>query len=228
MLKIRKDIVFEKPENRIREYCEIEIYYGYDDKHTVDNVLTKDDICNANHLHAMIDRYNPNESANLLKNTTKIGQVLEVVPRVDIFALTNEEWSFAKTAIEKLFAEFLSVDGIGLAKTTKILHLKRPNLFPVLDRLVMMFLLNCDISETSKSRQIELAIEALENTRECLIKQEDAFRHLVADLEDLPIALTPVRIFDILCWSTEKWDILRKLTAPHGIPSKSLLRPSAL
>ena len=33
------------------------------------------------------------------------------------------------------------------------------------------------------------------------------------------------RIFDILCWTTEKWDKRGIHNAPYGIPHKSLLKP---
>jgi hypothetical protein len=222
MIQIRKGIIFENPELRIREYCEIEIYRGYDDKHSVNNIVTEEDIKNANRLYAMINRYNRNESSNLLRNTKRIENVLKEVPEKELFSFATEEWSLMKATIEALLTEFLTVDGIGLAKATKILHLKRPNLFPVLDRYVMMFLLGVDNSATSKSRQIELGIEALEVTRTLLVSQKASFVDLTEHLKDLPITLTPVRIFDILCWSTEKWDILEELKAPYGTPHKSL------
>jgi len=66
MIKLRKDTVFEDPQERICEYCSIEIYHGYDDKHSINNVLTKEDIDAANNLYAMIDRYDNTESARLL------------------------------------------------------------------------------------------------------------------------------------------------------------------
>ena len=56
-----------------------------------------------------------------------------------------------------------------------------------------------------------------------MIRQEDAFKGLVNRTRDLPIRLTAVRIFDILCWTTEKWDLRRSLNAPYGTPHKSLL-----
>jgi hypothetical protein len=59
-----------------------------------------------------------------------------------------------------LLAELLSVSGIGLAKATKILHLKRPNLFPVLDSFVLKFLLNTDISDVEKRRQLDIGLKA--------------------------------------------------------------------
>ncbi len=40
------------PEDRIREYCEIEIYQGYDDKHSITNKITRSDVDAANKLYA--------------------------------------------------------------------------------------------------------------------------------------------------------------------------------
>lgn len=44
MIKLRDDIVFEDPESRIREYCEIEEYRGYDDRHNTNAVISQEDI----------------------------------------------------------------------------------------------------------------------------------------------------------------------------------------
>ena len=97
--------------------------------------------------------------------------------------------------------------GIGLAKATKILHLKRPNLFPVLDSFVINFLLGINVSSVEKRHQLDIGIQALEKTREIMIKQKGEFEKLIEQTRDLPIPLTPIRMFDILCWTTEKWDI---------------------
>jgi hypothetical protein len=103
------------------------------------------------------------------------------------------------------------------------LHLKRPNLFPILDSFVIKLLLNADIPDVEKGLQLGIGLQALERTREIMTEQEAAFTELVNQTQDLPIALTPVRLFDILCWTAEKWDIRRNLTAPYGTPHKSLL-----
>lgn len=50
MIKLRDDIVFEDPQSRIREYCEIEIYRGYDDKRSVNNNINRS-------MHACISHY---------------------------------------------------------------------------------------------------------------------------------------------------------------------------
>lgn len=55
VIKLRNDVIFEDPLSRILEYCEIEVYQGYDDKHAIDDNLTQEDIHTANKLYAMID-----------------------------------------------------------------------------------------------------------------------------------------------------------------------------
>lgn len=223
VIRLRDDIIFEDPESRIREYCEVEVYRGYDDRRNINEGISKIDIDSANNLYAMIDRYNNTESRRLLSRSERIRGILAKIPNSNIFAITQNEWNEVKNNIQALFEEFLSVGGIGLAKSTKILHLKRPNLFPILDSFVIRFLLNAKISDAEKSLQLGIGLQALERTREIMKEQQPAFEELVNQTRDLPIALTPVRSFDILCWTTEKWDIRKNLAAPYGTPHKSLL-----
>jgi len=223
MIRLREDIVFEYPESRIREYCSIEIYRGYDDRHSINDIVSKEDIDAANKLYAMIDRYDRKESKRLFSRSGRISKILSMVPNKDISALSPDAWFELRKKIKELLAEFLSVEGVGLAKTTKILHLKRPNLFPVLDSFVIKFLLYINIADVEKNRQVEIGLQALEHVRDIMRKQKTAFEELIERTNDIPIALTSVRMFDILCWTTEKWDIRKKLSAPYGVPHKSLL-----
>ncbi|MBE0634084.1 hypothetical protein IH574_05890, partial [Candidatus Bathyarchaeota archaeon] len=55
-IRLRDDVFFSDPVSRISEYCEIEVYEGYDDRHTENNVIMQADIDSANNLYAMIDR----------------------------------------------------------------------------------------------------------------------------------------------------------------------------
>jgi len=223
MIKLREDIVFVDPESRIREYCEIEIYKGYDDKHSVNDRITEKDIDAANKLYAMIDRYDGEESRRLLSHAGTVQACLSSIPNVDLHDISDEEWMDLKIKIRKLFNEFLSIRGIGLAKATKILHLKRPKLIPVLDSFVIHFLLGINISDYDKNKQVDISLQALDLIREIMIKQRDAFEKLAQQTCNLPIHLTNLRLFDILCWTAEKWDIMGKRNAPYGNAHKSLL-----
>ena len=225
MIKVRDDVVFQDPQTRIREYCRIEIYQGYDDKHAINNILSKEDIEAANNLYAMIDRYDNTESKRLLNHSDAIAHFLLSIPNREIYIISNEEWSTIRKNISRLLAEFLSLRGFGLAKATKILHLKRPSLFPVLDSFVVKFLLGVDISVTGKNRQVNIGLQAIEEARKIVTDQKKEFQELAKDLSDLPIPLTLIRMFDILCWTTEKWDIRGIHKAPYGTPYESLLKP---
>lgn len=223
MIRLRDDIVFENPESRIREYCAVEIYQGYDDKHNINDHISQGDIDAANRLYAMINRYDKTESRRLLQHDKIISNFLASIPNKDLFAFPETEWDSLKENIRELLAQFLSIRGIALAKATKILHLKRPRVFPVLDRFVIRFLLGVDVSNVEKDRQLDVGINAFEKVRETIADQKSEFTKLAEQTSDLPIPLTPVRMFDILCWTAEKWDIVGNLNAPYGVPYKSLL-----
>jgi hypothetical protein len=140
-----------------------------------------------------------------------------------VYTLNDEEWDNLQGDIRDLFLKFLLIHGFGLAKTTKILHLKRPEVFPVLDSLVVKFLLGAQLG-FDRDRDIKLGLNALDKMRNIILDNLDEFVTLKNSLSDLPIPLTITRLFDILCWSTEKWDIQGRLRAPKGIPSVSLLK----
>ena len=61
MIRLRRDVIFDNPECRIREYCDIEIYHGYDNRHNVTDAISIQDIKVANKLYAM-KRFNSNQA----------------------------------------------------------------------------------------------------------------------------------------------------------------------
>ncbi|MHA1169593.1 MAG: DUF6308 family protein, partial [Candidatus Hodarchaeales archaeon] len=220
-IRLRDDVYFDDPEPRIREYCDIEVYQGYDDQHTVDDLITQRDIDSANNLYAMINRYDPKEGARILDQAPKIATMLGKISNEAIYLYEDKDWENAKPKIKALLASMASIHGVGLAKATKILHLKRPRLFPVLDSYVVQFLTGK--TYTSSTRDTELALKGLDISRELIRDQVAEFTELQMKLGNLPIPLTEVRLFDILCWSAYKWDILGRTTAPNGKTYKSLI-----
>ncbi len=42
------------------------------------------------------------------------------------------------------------------------------------------------------------------------------------NIVDLPIPMTNARLYDILCWTEEKWVIRKNRNAPGGTASKSV------
>jgi hypothetical protein len=88
----------------------------------------------------------------------------------------------------------------------------------------MRFLLNKELG-MDKHRDISYALAALNKFRKTVSSQMSEYESLSSSLQDLPIPLTKARIYDILCWTTQKWDILKIHLAPYGRATKSLLNP---
>ncbi|MBT8171498.1 hypothetical protein KJN74_01325, partial [Candidatus Bathyarchaeota archaeon] len=78
MITLRDDVVFDNPQFRIREYCEIEVYKGYDDRHNLSNFISKEDVVAANILNATIDRIDKQESKRLLIQSQNISRILSL------------------------------------------------------------------------------------------------------------------------------------------------------
>lgn len=130
---------FSDPEGRIREYCKIEVYRAYDGRHSIDNSITMNDVKAANELYARIDRYDPSESSRIV-DAKGVEAALASVDDLDLALMTHAEWAVMMPRLRTLLTEFLGIRGVGIAKATKILHLKRPHLFPILDSFVVKFL----------------------------------------------------------------------------------------
>jgi hypothetical protein len=201
-------LLFPLPEDRIREYCRLEVYHGYDDFHSVDSVVSRKDIEATKRIFSMIDQHEHSESISIL-NSSAIAPALSRVPDEELGTIPNEDWYKIKESVGSLFDVFHNIAYVGLAKTAKILHLKRPNLFPILDSYVVEFLTGvrlCDVS--SRHALTDTGMRAMEIARKDIAGNFTSFRQLKRALSDLPIPLTAARMYDILCWTTWKWDIL--------------------
>ncbi len=214
-------MIFRKPELRIREYCEIEIYREYDGKHSIDNHISRKDIAAANELYALIDTYDKDQSKRLLQKSKIISKALAKIPNTPLHEISDTRWEETKEHIENVLKVVLELKGFGLARATKILHLKRPELFPILDSYVVAFLL-ADILGT-KSKNLRVGLRCMEIARKTIRKNITGFETLQKSIKDLPEYLSIVRLFDILCWTTAKWDLQGITTAPHGKAERSLL-----
>lgn len=213
--------VLDNPEERIREYCDIEIYQGYDDFHNVTDEISWEDIRAADRLYANIMRFWSSAAEGMVESL-KIPVVLRKIENIDLGDIRDSQWPDTKSRLRELLQTFLSIRGVGLAVATKVLHLKRPKLIPILDSYVMRFLSDVDTSQIPKTALLEYAIQAFEISRRDLARNRQNFDVLQNNLRDLPIPLEKVRMYDILCWTIEKWDLRKERTAPYGKPSRSL------
>ena len=217
---------FERPEERIREYCEVEVYRdrnyagGYDDRHNVNDSIAREDLESANNLYAGIRRI---DFRKILVDP-EIPQRLSALRDEKLEATTDEEWGSTRELIRPLVSAFLSMHAIDLAKTMKILHLKRPHLLPVLDSYVVKFVTGNDVevNRFSKGELLQIGLDALDIVRADLIKNRSAFEVLQARLVDLPAPLTVVRLYGILCWTQEKWVNRKNPSSKYGTAVRSL------
>jgi hypothetical protein len=106
-IRLRDDVFINDPVSRIREYCEIEVYEGYDDRLTENNVIMQADIDSANNLYAMIDRYDRTESRRILEQSVRLSSLLAEIPVKAIYLYDDDEWSDLKPKIEALLIKML-------------------------------------------------------------------------------------------------------------------------
>jgi len=229
---LANDIEFHRTEERIREYCDVEVYRdrnykgGYDDRHNPTDLITKEDLEAANNLYA---RMSVLDFRRILGNA-EIPGLMSAVRDVELASVTDEEWNSVKTAVRPLLSAFLAIQNVKLAKTMKILHLKRPHLFPILDSFVVKFLTGNDMEKNrfSDEELLEIGLDSLEKARKDIIKNMAAFEALQSRLSNLPTPLTVVRMYDILCWTQEKWVNRGDTSAPYGVASRSLNQSARL
>jgi len=225
-IRLSNGAIFQRPEERIREYCAIEVYRdigyrgGYDDHHSITDAVTAEDIEAANNLYANLTLLDRRRMVGNAAISAKLAAVMDI----DLGEASDEEWNFVKATVTPLLAEFLSIPQVKLAKAMKVLHLKRPHLFPILDSFVVRFLTGNDVEENifSEEELLQIAISSLEKARADISENRAAFHDLETRLSDLPTKLTAVRMYDILCWTQEKWVKCGNTDAPLGTASLSL------
>ncbi|MGD0121693.1 MAG: DUF6308 family protein [Candidatus Limnocylindrales bacterium] len=137
-------------------------------------------------------------------------------PSWDLFDLSAAEWVRVRPAIEQALREVIGPYR-NLAVATKVLHLKRPGIFPVLDSLVVD-----QIGGGSHP-----AIEMVSHLRDQGIANRaalDAIRERLAAtiVDDQPIRRSPVRILDGLLWTSHP---RTSLAAKHLIGWERVMRP---
>lgn len=223
-IKLSNGTVISNLEERIREYCRVEIYHKYDDCHDVNNIITLKNIDAANKLYARISK----TVAERVIQSESIRNTLAVIDNKEMGEINKENWKDYKEKLYHLLLSFCSIKGVGIAVATKILHLKRPKLIPILDSFVVKFLLEIDIQDINKRYLPEIGIKSIDMIREDIMRNLEAFTILQERLSDLSIPLSKVRLYDILVWSTEKWIIRGYLTAPYGRPKVPMMVNSSV
>jgi hypothetical protein len=97
------------------------------------NKLTPEDVKRANKLGARthLDYWHP----------LFIESISAIPDGLDLICMTDEEWQSVQQDIEKCLSTLLNNIGIACAVLTKVLHIKRPNLIPVCDSIIIEYML---------------------------------------------------------------------------------------
>ena len=103
--------------------------------------------------------------------------------------------------LRQLFDAFAGIRGVGLSKTTKALHPKRPALIPMLDSIVQEYLADDDPGAQAPFGR--RALELVRGYKSDLDRNSAAVRAIRQELAGRGYELTEVRILDLLILSVQ-------------------------
>jgi len=172
-------------------------YYKHYDCASIeqDNTLRDSDILVANKLGA---RIGPESLLMFRRNRTKIEAALKSVP---VGIALDDSWPDEESmweAIGNVYRACWTSD-VGEARTTKVLHKKRPQLIPIIDGQMVIGWYYAGYSGPKKWG-IDRMVEVTERIREDMRRNTDPLRELQKELVEAGINLTRVRLFDMVLW----------------------------
>jgi hypothetical protein len=215
----------------VREYCEVEVYRdrnyrgGYDDHHRVTDTVTGEDVEAANNLYAKLSSLDRGR----ITHSAEVSETLAALRDDELGEIEDGRWKGVRTELAQLFSSFLSIHNVTLGQATKIAQLKRPHLVPILDPLVVKFLTGNDVERNvfSTGELLQMGMDCFDLARSDLSKNRASFAALQTGLGDLPAPLTNARLYDILCWTQEKWVNRGDTAGPFGTAGRSLNQRAA-
>jgi uncharacterized protein DUF6308 len=139
------------------------------------------------------------EIAAILERRGRIEEALGEIP-LDA-SLTGAPRSVPWSALTELIDAFGGIRGVGLSKTTKTLHKKRPALIPILDSVVQAYLTASDPDRGPSESFGALAVGLVRQYKRDLDRNRRSLRELRRQLAKHSHVLTEVRILDLLIWT---------------------------
>jgi len=137
------------------------------------------------------------EIAAILERRTRIARALRAIP--SDASLVGADHSVPWQPVGQLYDAFAGIRGVGLSKTSKALHRKRPALIPMLDSVVQGYLAADD-----PGKQVafgERALALIRGYKRDLDCNRAALHTLRRELRQRGHVLTEVRIIDLLIWA---------------------------
>jgi Family of unknown function (DUF6308) len=123
-----------------------------------------------------------------------------IEPGLDLIETGEARWRRlgAEELVRVALAETVAARR-GLAVSTKLLHLKRPRLFPILDEFVAV-MLGMNVTATAPERKLEIAMDLVLHLRREGRRNHEPLRSIQAALDERSIRLSLVRILDAVLW----------------------------
>jgi hypothetical protein len=144
-------------------------------------------------------RISAREIGEILERRSAIERALRAIARDA--SLAGPQRSVPWPALNRLFAAFADIRGVGFSKMTKSLHPKRPALVPVLDSVVQKHLADDDPGKEPPFPDRALALTR--GYKRDLDRNRSALQAARRELARRGHPITEVRILDLLIWSVE-------------------------
>lgn len=122
-----------------------------------------------------------------------------------------DQWHAVKPTLKNALIG-ITAPGRNVSVATKMLHLKRPSLFPVLDRLVVESIGGRYYTGKFPDRRADRSLEFIEHLRGQAVAAQEPLQQIQARLADVDLSRTVTRILDGLLWMTNP----RSELAPLG------------
>lgn len=169
---------------------------GFDDK-TRDSAPTRIEARDVDAINATMRARSPQTAWAALRDR-ELTWLAEVSPRWDLAVLNDRAWhTDAAPALESAFAELLK-KGRGVSVSTKMLHLKRPRLVPVLDSLVVAQL-GAPMPTTPAK-----AVGVVDHVRQVVHDNASVLQQIIDYLGLHGVDRSHVRVLDALLWGSHK------------------------
>lgn len=159
-----------------------------------DSSLADLDILAANNIRARMDG---RAFLTFKRNKAKIERALRALP-VDV--ALDDPWPDEHSMWQAIADASLACwdEQVREARVTKVLHKKRPRLTPLIDGLVVISKYYAGYAGARGG--VPGMIAVTRRIREDMMRNATTLQDLQKTLEDRPINLTRVRLFDILLW----------------------------
>ena len=195
-LVLRNGAAIEDPLGTALEFIAQDSSYRNYDQAPVkeDALLTEADIRVAN---SMIARMSPEVIAGIFARSPAINAALAQIPTSASLAAPDDAVPWV--ALEELMRAMQGIPAVKLARSTKVLHKKRPALIPILDSVLETYLRRADGMRRTGDAARD-AIDLIRSYKRELDATLPTLQALQAELRLKDIHLTECRLLDLFLW----------------------------